>query len=301
MTTPMWEDTRPDRHGIAVFVRHWPHDRPRAVVTVAHGASEHSGRYARFAEALQAAGFAVFAVDHRGHGHTAASTGAGRLGEPGAIALIDDLDELVDDAQVAYPGVPVVAFGHSMGSLLTLVYATHHPQRLAAVVLCGFPAPSAGLDDLAGMFQTAVEAGMADEPIDLLAAANQAFEPARTPFDWLSRDETEVDRYLADPMCGDDNPLTYGFVAGMFELLTAAVKPSALDAIRCPVLLVTGDQDPAAELGSNATALADLLDRSGVTVTNRLYEGARHELLNELNRDEVTRDVIEWIGSQLPG
>ena len=289
--------TVPDRHGVAVFRRAWPVADPAAVVVIAHGASEHSGRYDRFARALNDAGFAAYAVDHRGHGETAASTGTGRMGPPGGDAVIDDLDELVDQAVAEHPGVPVIAFGHSMGSMITLAYATRHADRLAGVVLMGFAAPVHGLAGMRELFQPAIDAGMADEPIDTLAGMNEVFEPARTPFDWLSRDDAEVDAYLADPMCGDDAPLTYGFVIELFEVVAAALEPAALARIGCPVLLVTGEQDPAAAMGQNARDLEAALTAAGVEVTSRLYPDARHELLNEINRDEVTADITGWIAA----
>jgi alpha-beta hydrolase superfamily lysophospholipase len=295
MMPPPHVGTFPDRHGVEVFFRQWTNEAPHAVVTIAHGASEHSGRYSRFAESLLSNGFGALALDHRGHGHTRASTGPGRMGPPGGAALVDDVDDLVDLAVRSHPSLPVVAFGHSMGALITLAHATQHADRLTAVILCGFPAPSEGLDELVTMFSSAVEAGMADEAIDLLSAANEAFEPARTPFDWLSRDAEEVDRYLVDPMCGNGNPLTYGFVAELFGVVGQAMRPEELARISCPVLLVTGDQDPAAGFGANADALASALELAGVQVTNRHYPGARHELLNELNRAEVTQDIIDWV------
>ena len=284
-----------DRHGVEVFTREWEHADPAASVLIAHGASEHSGRYDRFGRALVDAGFAAYALDHRGHGRTADSTGVGRMGEPGGMAVIDDLDELADRALAAHSGRPVVLFGHSLGSMISLAYATHHADRLAGLILCGFAAP---MNDLAGvrdLFQGAVDAGMAEEPIDLLAGINEPFEPARTKFDWLSRDEAEVDAYLADPLCGDDHPLTYGFVLGLFDVVAPAIEPDALARISCPVWLIAGDQDPAAGNGENVRVLEERMRAAGVTVTSRLYEGARHELLNETNRDEVTADLVAWL------
>jgi alpha-beta hydrolase superfamily lysophospholipase len=139
---------------------------------------------------------------------------------------------------------------------------------------------------------------MRDEPAsDLLASNNAPFEPARTPFDWLSRDAAEVDRYVADPLCGDGNPLTYGYVIDLFGVVAPAAEQLA--SISCPVLVIAGDQDPAAAMGANATGLAEALAGAGVPVDITLYEDARHELLNETNRDEVTSDIVGWFRSQL--
>ena len=151
---------------------------------------------------------------------------------------------------------------------------------------------------LADLLQGVADAGMRDEPAaDLLASNNAPFEPARTPFDWLSRDPAEVDLYVADPLCGDGNPLTYGYVIDLFEVVAPAAEQLA--SISCPVLVIAGDQDPAAAMGANATGLGEALVAAGVPVEVTLYEDARHELLNETNRDEVTSDIVAWLRSTL--
>jgi alpha-beta hydrolase superfamily lysophospholipase len=293
------EQTFVDAHGVEVFSRWWTVDEPRGIVLIAHGASEHSGRYDRFARALNRAGFSAVALDHRGHGHTAPATGRGVMGPGGGMAVIDDLDELRAAATATVPGdVPVFLFGHSLGSLIALGYLIRHAGGLAGSVLCGV---AANVDDTASMgalLAGVADAGMRDQPVEgLLGNNNAPFEPARTPFDWLSRDPTEVDRYLADPMCGDDNPLTYGYLIDLFDVLAPA--RDRLTSITCPVLVIAGDRDPAAAMGAHATTLADALEADGVDVDLELYEGARHELLNETNRDEVTASVIGWLGSRV--
>ena len=142
----------------------------------------------------------------------------------------------------------------------------------------------------------AIAAGMGDQPSPSLSGLNAAFEPARTPFDWLSRDPAEVDRYIADPLCGDDMPLTFGFLNELFDTVVPALEPAALAAIGCPVLLVTGERDPAADMGNFARQLEAALRGAGVKTSSRFYADARHELLNEINRDEVTSDVVTWLG-----
>lgn len=295
----MNEQTMVDASGVEVFSRSWPIDSPAGVVLIAHGASEHSGRYDRFARALNGAGFAAVAIDHRGHGRTGQSTGPGLMGPGGGQAVIDDLHELRALAESSIePGTPVFLFGHSMGSLIGLAYLTQHADGLAGGVLCGFAADVQNVGALGALLQGFADAGMRDEPAaDLLASNNAAFEPARTPFDWLSRDPAEVDRYVADPLCGDGNPLTYGYLIDLFDVVAPAGEQLAT--ISCPVLVIAGDQDPAAAMGANASGLAESLAAAGVPVDLTLYEGARHELLNETNRDEVTADIIGWLRSHL--
>jgi alpha-beta hydrolase superfamily lysophospholipase len=293
----MTEQTFTDAHGVDVLWRRWDTAQPAGIVVIAHGASEHSGRYDRFARALNDADLAVYALDHRGHGGTAQSTGVGRMGPPGGDAVIEDLDLLVDLSIADHPGIPVLLFGHSMGSAIGLGYLARHATRLRAAVLCGMPVSMNNPGSIAAMFQQAVDAGLADQPMEMLAAPD-LFEQ-RTAFDWLSRDAAEVDRYIADPMCGNSHPLTYGYLFELFTTLIALTNPDALRTITCPVLVIAGDQDMAAGNGENARLLESALHDAGVTVKCKLYEGARHELLNETNRNEVTADIVAWFRRSL--
>jgi alpha-beta hydrolase superfamily lysophospholipase len=290
----MEERTFVDGYGVEVFTRWWPVDDAAGVVVIAHGGSEHSGRYDRFARSLNAAGFAAAALDLRGHGRTDPSTPRGSTGEGGGRAVLDDLHELrTSAASTLGPDAPLFVFGHSMGSLLALAYLTEHSDGVAGGVLSGCPADVDDVETLHTTLQAAADGGMRDERIPLFEAWNAAFEPARTSSDWLSRDEAEVDRYVADPMCGDDNALTYGYLIDLFDVVAPA--RDRLAAVRCPVLVIAGDQDPSGAMGAHPKTLAASLAAAGVPVDLTLYEGARHELLNETNRDEVTADVVAWL------
>ena len=292
----MEEHTFTDGDGVEVFYRSWPHSDPKGVVVIAHGASEHSARYDRFARALNDAGYAAYAIDHRGHGRTADSTGPGRMGPGGGDRLIDDLRDLVGRASSEVPGVPVVLFGHSMGSLITQAYVPRYGDGLAGYVLSGWPGPMEGAAELGAMMKAAVDGGMGDQTLDSLGPFNEAFEPARTKFDWLSRDPAEVDKYVNDPLCGDDLPLTYGFVNDLFALSVPSTEPAAIATIpKMPVLMITGEKDPASGMTANARGLEQRLRDAGLNVDARYYPEARHELLNETNRDEVTADVVAWL------
>ncbi len=296
----MDERTVIDTHGVEVFWRWWLVDDPRGLVVLSHGASEHSGRYDRFARDLGAAGFAAVALDHRGHGRTAPAAPRGVVGPGGGQALVDDLHELraAASAEVG-SSVPVVVFGHSLGSVIALAYLAQHAAGLAGAILCGFPVDPTGVGALAELLAPFADPALRDQSAtDLLKANNAPFEPARTPFDWLSRDPAEVDHYLADPMCGDGNPLTYGYLLDLFDV--AAPATQRLGDVTCPVLVIAGSQDPAAAMGAHARALADALDRAGVPVACTVYPDARHELLNETNRDQVTADVVAWLSERCP-
>ncbi len=287
-----------DAYGVEVFSNWWPIEAPTAIVIISHGASEHSGRYDRFAQALNNAGYAVVAIDHRGHGLTAAGADCAIMGTGGGQAVVDDLHELIDNARSSIGSeLPVFLFGHSLGSLMAFAYLTQHSQGLAGAILCGFAADLDGVADLGALLAGFDTPELRDESAAaILAANNSSFEPARTPYDWLSRDVAEVDLYAADPLCGDAHPLTFGYLIDVFDLVAPLVDRMA--DITCPVMVIAGGQDPAAGMGEFARIAAAALGRAGVTTDLTIYENARHELLNELNRDEVTADILGWLRRQ---
>ena len=260
----------------------WDVADPRGVVQVAHGLAEHSARYDRFARALNAVGYSVRACDHRAHGQSIVGT-PGDFGDPGFDALIADL--------AAYGAslrgdLPLFLFAHSMGSFAAQSVILTHSELYAGVVLSG----STALDLLAaGMAQSEGPAG--------LEAFNAGFEN-RTGYEWLSRDEAEVDRYVADPLCGFDLPVET--VPALFGAAATLADPAALAGIRpdLPLLIASGSDDPLAGGGQLVEVLGQRYRDAGlVDVTVTLYDGARHEILNETNRDEVAADVIAWLDS----
>ncbi|WP_375502212.1 alpha/beta fold hydrolase [uncultured Jatrophihabitans sp.] len=291
----MTEHTFVDADGVTIGYREWtPDGAARATVVIAHGASEHSGRYARVASTLTAAGFSVLAVDHRGHGLTSASTGAGLLGPRGMAGVLDDLDHVVSLATG-----PVLLLGHSMGSVIALRYAETHPDALTGLVLSGPIGVMPGVEVALQQLQGALDGGLADTPVESLGPFNEEFEPARTPYDWLSRSDAEVDAYVADPWCGDQNPLTYGYLAAVLS----GVRDSADEVGRLPstlpVLVIAGERDPVSAFTAQARALAEAMRSAGLTVTEDYYPGARHELLNETNRAEVEAALVAWLTEHL--
>lgn len=287
-----------DGFGVEVFSHWWPVAAPERLVVIAHGASEHSARYDRFARALNAAGSAVVAIDHRGHGLTAAGADRAIMGPGGGQAVIDDLDALIAEARSEFgQQLPIHLFGHSLGSLIAFAYLVQHSDQLAGGILCGVAADLDGVAELGALLAGFDTPELRDESAAALLAANNApFEPARTPYDWLSRDEVEVDRYAADPFCGDNHPLTFGYLIDLFGVLAPAVD--RIGDIRCPVLVIAGGQDPAAGMGEFARVAASALGRAGVRVDLTIYEESRHELLNEQNRETVTADIIGWLTSR---
>jgi alpha-beta hydrolase superfamily lysophospholipase len=277
----------------AVFVRRWNADdtvpaSARATIQIAHGMGEHSARYARFGAALTDAGYVVYASDHRGHGETAAANGQplGHFGTDGWSSLIDDMLRVGAYADGETGDLPRVVFGHSMGSFALQQLLLDHSDTLAGAVLSG----TSAVDGLAAALPAE-----GDEPMSL-TAFNAPFEPARTEFDWLSRDPSEVDEYIADPWCG------FGVdMGGLRDMAADAARmadPEALREIRSdfPLLMISGLADPLAGGGVMVDLVAQRYRDAGLgRVTTRWYEDARHELLNETNRDEVTSDVVAWL------
>ena len=258
----------------------WPIDEPRATVVIAHGAAEHSLRYDRFAQALNGAGFDVWSLDHRGHGQSPGPEGLGDYAESGWDALVADIGQFVGLARAEANGVPVILFGHSMGSFAAQQLILDHSSAMDALVLSGSAAREAPVEG-------------APPPA---FTPNAQFEPARTPYDWLSRDEAEVDKYIADPLCGFETQAVRPARGGSDP--SRLSDPTALAAIRSdlPILLVAGSRDP---VGRNLEGLYLLEERyrsAGITrIDTQYYEDGRHEMLNELNRDEVMSTMITWL------
>jgi len=277
--------------GEEVFVYRWSGGDPTAIVQIAHGMGEHAARYARLAEALVDAGYVVYANDHRGHGRTAGTADRyGDLGAAGWGGLIDDMSALTARARQEHPGIPLVLLGHSMGSFAVQHYLLDRSADIDGAVLSGTTA----VDVIAAGIDTS-------QPTDL-SALNAAFEPARTESDWLSRDEAEVDRYVADPACGFG--VDQAGTAGMLARAAALGDVEQLGAIRAdlPIYVFSGDADPLAGGGALIEMVADRYRSAGIEdVTMRLYPGARHETFNETNRDEVTADLVAWLGRVTAG
>ena len=259
--------------------------QPHGVVQIAHGLAEHGERYARFARALNAAGFVVHAVDHRGHGRTA----GGRLGDFGPAGfggLIADVAQFGAALRSRQGPLPLFLFGHSMGSFAAQAAMLDPAPTWSGVVLSG----STALD----AFAAAMAAAPADGPSGL-EAFNAGFEH-RTGYEWLSRDAAEVDAYVADPWCGW--PIPDDVIPSLFAPAPQLADPARLAGIRrdLPVLIASGDADPLAGGGALLQLLGQRYRAAGLAdVTVTLYPGGRHEILNETNRDQVTADIVAWL------
>ena len=295
--------------GTPLAARRWQPEQPaEAVVVLVHGMAEHSGRYGRLAGALTGRGYAVYAYDQRGHGDTADEADHGFFAEQdGWQKVVGDLGTVVGYAREQHPGLPLAVLAHSMGTFVSRTFAATHGARLDALVLTGTGGDQ-GLAGRAGLAIARAESRLrgprhTSPLMDKLvfARSNAAFKPTRTDVDWLSRDEAEVDKYIADPKSG--NVFTSGFYVDLLQGVAALGHDAALSAMPkdLPVLLASGAADPVGgKAGAGVIEVGDQLRRVGLRdVTVKLYPGARHEVFNELNRDEVTADVADWLDAHL--
>jgi alpha-beta hydrolase superfamily lysophospholipase len=297
--------------GVEIFVKKWTpeiEEQPRAVVQIAHGMAEHIERYDSFANELAAHNIVVYGNDHRGHGRTATLNNSPGFfaDEQGFEKVVDDMKMLTDLIRKDHPNVPVILFGHSMGSFLSRRYIQLHGDELSGVILSG-TGGDPGLMGKVGRVIASREMKKKGKrtPSPLLnkltfGSYNKSFKPNRTEFDWLSRNSEEVDKYIKDPHCG--GVFSAGFFYDLLDGLGTINKPENIRAIptTLPIFLVSGSQDPVGANTKGVMKTCQAYKRAGITdVTFRFYEDARHELLNEINRDEVQADIISWIDEHI--
>lgn len=292
-------------NGIRLGGHSWgPDGPPRATVVIAHGMAEHGARYARFAEVLAQHGIASWAVDHRGHKLTAKIVDrAGHVADSGGWTLmLDDLRSVVRHVRMLHPDVPLVLFGHSMGTMLVRELVSQPPLLADGLIISGAPGDP-GMKLRAGLALARSQVKLRgpahrSKLLDRLTfgANNSAFTPARTAFDWLSGDPAEVDAYVADPWCGFLCSTSF-----YVDLVSAIIRVNSATTSRAtdrglPILAIAGDADPVSANGASMTAIVEGYREAGVReVTEKLYSGGRHEPLNDVMRQQVTDDIVAWI------
>lgn len=290
-----------------LYVHAWrPMGNARAVILLSHGMAEHGGRYDRLGMALIRAGFALYAADQRGHGHSASYGTLGHYADQdGWNKVVGDLATLKASIAVRHPGVPVFLLGHSMGSYIAQGYLLHHSASLQGAILSGsnyHPATfyrSAALVARIERWRQGPTGRSALIEHLSFGAFNKRFKPARTCYDWLNRDPAEVDAYSNDPLCGFrcTNQLWMDLLGGLQQISKrsnlAQIDPGL------PILIIGGECDPVSD-GKRLTHLADALSGTDHPfVTLKVYPQARHEILIETNREEVTRDLLAWLEQAL--
>lgn len=297
-----------ERYEIAVRVHIPGEEKPRGVVQILHGMAEHKKRYRDIAGYLKKRGLIVYVHDQRGHGK---SQLASLL--PGTLGLRNGWENLVSDAMQLnslihsrHPELPIVLLGHSMGSTLARECARRYGHKMAGMVLSG-PARNPGRAGLPGQWRARAEMILRGHhrpspSLDrlLFRDANARIPDARTPYDWLSRDTGVVDAYVDDPLCGFVCPASfyYELIRGLrqaWEPDTFAGTPKNL-----AVFVFGGSEDPIGAYGQAVRETADGYRAAGLRdVTDRVYPGGRHEMLNEINRADVYRDLANWIDGVL--
>ncbi|BAN49897.1 alpha/beta hydrolase [Metapseudomonas resinovorans] len=288
---------------VPLYVNHWFGEAPpRAVVMLSHGMAEHSGRYARLGQDLVAAGFELYALDQRGHGRSAEHGVLGQYAaEDGWSKVIGDLASLNHHIRQRHSQAPIFLLGHSMGSYIGQAYLMQHSSSLQGAILSGSNYQPVALYRVAALlarFERWRQGPTGRSAlIEFLSfgSFNKAFKPNRSTFDWLSRDPLEVDKYVSDPLCGFrcTNQLWLDLLGGL-QSITPPKNLAQIDP-DLPLLVIGGERDPVSD-GRRLHDLAAALRRAGIRdVQLNLYPDARHELLNESNRDEVTRDLIDWL------
>jgi len=275
--------------GLRIACTRWDSRGPvRGVLQIAHGMGEHILRYVELIEVLVSAGMTVYGNDHRGHGRTAPDAAHfGDFGEGGFDLLVRDMVRLSRIAKEEHPEPPFILLGHSMGSFAAQQYVLDHSREIDGLILSG----SGALDGLARLASSA-PAGR-----NIL---NAPFEPARTPFDWLSRDHATIDAVMNDALCFDElGPAAFASILAAAPLLS---DPVNLRKIRddLPIYLFSGSEDTVGQQLEGVRILIQRYQQAGIyDISHDFYTGGRHEMLNEINRSEVRARLLGWISAVL--
>lgn len=297
--------------GVTIFCKKWEDEGqaiPKGIVQIAHGMAEHIERYAIFAKALIKEGYIVYGNDHRGHGKTGSSSKL--MGffaeENGFERVVVDMLQLTNLIKKNHPNVPTFLFGHSMGSFLSRRYIQTHGDQLAGVILSGTGGDPGFIGKIGigiAKLEMMRNGNKTKSPLMnklTFGSYNKAFSPNRTEFDWLSRDDKEVDKYIDDPLCGGI------FTAGFFyDLVSGVAKVNNHRSNRnipreLPMYFIAGDKDPVGNYSKGVLQAADMYKKIGNNdVTVQLYKNSRHEILNELNKEEVIKNVINWLNMHI--
>lgn len=303
-----WEFTSPEGGTLAGM--RWDAPSPRGLVYIAHGLAEHIARYDAFATALNGIGLSVAGHDHRGHKLSVASDAdLGHFADLSGFPLMArDLSAGIAAWRALHPDLPLVLFGHSMGSFLAQYLMGEGPEGVDLLIMSGSSGPQPKGLAAVGRLISRIERlrlGRRGRSKVIHGIAfdgnNKPFEPGPTKLEWLSRDRAAVDAYVADPYCG-----FVATTASWVSLLDELARLATPTQMRCvptdiPVLILSGDRDPVGGMGAGVRRLHEIWQAHGVAdLELKLYPDGRHEMLNETNRDEVVADICNWIGKRLP-
>ena len=284
-----------------------PAQQPVGVVQIVHGIAEHMARYDDFATYLNSLGYVVVGEDHMGHGATAALGGVKGYFAGGWWAAIQDTYQLMKRIVAQYPQIPYVMFGHSMGSFMVRSILARYPDSgMSGCIVCGTGwQPEVILGAGRALASAICKLSDPQKPNAILhnlafGAYNKRVDHPRTEHDWLTRDAAIVDAYAADPMCGFR--ASAGLMSDMFDGIAYIQSKPALEAMnkQLPVLFIAGGDDPVGSYGDGVRKAFDAFRTAGMqNVHMRLYPLGRHEILNEINKNEVYEDVAQWLSGTL--
>lgn len=273
----------------------------RGVVQISHGMAEYSNRYAGFALELCKSGYAVFVSDHIGHGSSVTDKNMlGFFGESGEETFVEDMKALTDIIKSEYNDLPLYLLGHGMGSLIARKYTAKYGYLLDGVIYTGTSGQNPALGVGIQLANTLIKQNgpyYRSELLDTIAFGtyNRKTEK-RTDCDWVSRDTKEVDKFIADDLCG--YKYTVSAMKALFLTLKAVSTRRWYNSVplSMPILLLSGSMDPIGDYSKGVNEVYKTLKKTGHKyVTMKIYDGARHEILNEINRKEVFGDIIEWL------
>lgn len=295
-----------DNEGVTLGGIKWLLDgdvKPKAIIQISHGMVETIDRYAYFAEKLNEQGYAVYGHEHRGHGKYAFDIGEqGYMGGNGFNGLVENVKRVTDIIKEENPGVPVILFGHSMGSFVSQRYAQVYGDEISGLILSGSNGqapPLSSLGILISKMSMMINGKMHQSKfIDYLSFAtySKTIKKPRTKFDWLSRCEESVDKYLENKYCGF--ACTNSFYNELIKAIKFNIKKENVDKVpkELPIYILSGDDDPVGLYGKGVKKLYNLYKEAEVkNVKCKLYEGGRHEMLNEINKDEVINDILDHL------
>lgn len=294
-------------NGTDIFYYRWLPDKKtdiKAIVQIIHGMGEHSGRYKEFARALTDSGFAVYSNDHRGHGKTGGSPETyGHFADEGGWDLvINEIYKLTWIIKMENPLKDIFIYGHSLGAFLAQDFSTIHGKELRGMIISGTkttPSIIEKIGTLIAQMQIRKNGPKVKSPLLLsltFGKYNKYFKPNRTSADWISRDARKVDEYVADPYCNGQFSATF-----FLDMANGLIKINRMENMEktpsnLPVFLLAGTKDPVSNFTKDILKVYKDYKKAGIKDINlKLYEGSRHEILNELNRQEVYRDIIDWI------
>lgn len=287
-----------------IFVYCWDEvENPKAIVHIFHGMAEHAGRYEPFAKYLNSQGFVVFADDHRGHGKTACSIDElGYIGKNGFNAIVEDEHIITQLVKSKYPDVPIIILAHSFGSYIAQAFITKHGKEIDGIILSG--TSKINMTDVKlGLILAAIQRAFLGEKkksnlIDKIGfgSYNKRIQKPENKFQWLSRDNNQVQKYIDDPLCGTVFPV--GFYYYFFKGASKLYRKEKLFNIpkELPTFIIAGEEDPVGGYGKNSRKLYELYKSLNlVNVDIKLYPNARHEIINETNYSEVYEDINNWL------